>query len=78
MLSPVVRQPWSFQTADQLDKFIPFFFKEMHGHIVEFDVISSLAIGFLGLPGQEVVGLGDGFGLRFIIITVHLISPFRK
>ena len=48
----------------------------MDRHIIQFKVIGGLAIGFLGLPGQEVIGFGDGFCLWFNMIVTHLVSPF--
>ena len=54
-----------FKAVDQFKKFVPLFLEEVHGDIVEFQVIGGLAIRFFGFPGQVALGLGQGFGLGF-------------
>ena len=52
--------------ADQLQEFVPFFFKEMDGNAPDFDVVSYLAIRFLRYPDTITFGLGNNFGRNFI------------
>jgi hypothetical protein len=47
----------------------------MDGHIVHFDMIGGLAVGFFGFPGDEVIGLGESLGAGFMIV-VHGITPW--
>jgi len=45
----------------------------MDSDIVQFDMIGDLAIGFFGLPGDEVLGLGDSVCAGFVTVISHEI-----
>src|SRR5512140_2315322 len=58
----------SFQAMGQFQEFIPLFFKEMDGDIVQFKVVSGLSVRFGRFPGQVVLGLGQGIRLGFELV----------
>src|SRR5688572_27635939 len=60
-----------FQFAHQFEKFLPLFIKEMHSHVIQFDVIGHFTVRLFHTPGEEIFGLRDGFGLRFVIVIAH-------
>ena len=55
------------QRAGEFEEFGPFFFEEMNGDVVQFNMIGDFAIGFFRFPGDEVLGLCDGIGAGFVI-----------
>ena len=44
----------------------------MDGDVVQFDVIGDFTIWFLGSPGEEVFGFGDGASYRFVFVVAHV------
>ena len=44
----------------KIEEFIPLLLKEVNGGAVKLKIIRNLAIGFLGLPCEEIFGLCQG------------------
>jgi hypothetical protein len=65
-----------FEFFDQLNEFVPFFFEEMDGHIVQIKVIGRFSIRFICLPDVVILGFYNGFGFHLRILR-HFISPFQ-
>src|SRR5690606_6217775 len=59
------------QLAYQGEHLIPFFLEEVQGHIVQFQVIRSLAVWLFGAPGLVVLRLGHRLSLEFVVIAFH-------
>src|SRR5512139_2093666 len=76
--SRVVEKQESSEIAHQLEEFSPLLLEEMHGHIVQFDVIGGLPIRLLSFPGQIVICFGNRLRAGLTVIVVHLVSPCRE